>query len=78
MAMHVQVVSMMILHQAYLPGRSSLNIALALMQFHKATPEPTNEYVKIMSTPPSTAYVLSFGGFLVDDLTVSPPKCPNV
>lgn len=76
--MHEQVISMITFHQAYLPGRPTLTGALALMQFHKATPEPTNEYVKIMSTPPSTAYVLSFGGFLVDDLTVSPPKCPNV
>ena len=25
-----------------------------------------------MSTPASKAYVLSFGGYLVDDLTVSP------
>ena len=41
------------------------------MQFQGSAPKPTNSDVWLVEIAECTAYVSQFGGFLVDDLTLS-------
>ena len=44
---------------------------LLAMQFWEAVPQPNNADIFLQTVPSLTAFVSQFGGFLVDDITLS-------
>ena len=59
-----------IAHSSHVSSMTTFE-AMGVWRVQDDTPLPTNPNVYLHSTPGSTFYVSQFGGFLVDDITLS-------